>query len=55
MLTFELMANFIHLIMAGKPEDCIKAFDLFAARLKKAFPKGSEQSIGAISKWRCYR
>ena len=39
MLTFELMANHVHLIMAGKPEDCIKAFDLFAARLKKAFPK----------------
>ena len=39
MLTFELMANHVHLILAGKPEDCIKAFDLFAARLKKAFPK----------------
>ena len=39
MLTFELMANHVHLILAGKQEDCIKAFDLFAARLKKAFPK----------------
>ena len=39
MLTFELMTNHVHLILAGKREDCIKAFDLFAARLKKAFPK----------------
>ncbi len=39
MLTFELMANHAHLIMSGQREDCIKAFDLFAARLKKAFPK----------------
>ena len=39
MLTFELMTNHVHLILAGKQEDCIKTFDLFAARLKKAFPK----------------
>ena len=38
-LTFELMANHIHLILAGLREDCIKAFELFASRLKKAFPK----------------
>ncbi|MBR5836501.1 MAG: hypothetical protein IKY66_10125 [Bacteroidales bacterium] len=37
-LTFELMINHIHLILAGKREDCIKAFNLFEARLKKAFP-----------------
>ena len=44
MLTFELMGNHAHLILAGLKGDCIKAFDLFAARLKKAFPK-SQQAI----------
>ena len=39
MLTFEIMGNHAHLILAGKREDCIKAFELFEARLKKAFPK----------------
>ena len=38
-ITFELMGNHIHLILAGAKEDCIKVFDIFAARLKKAFPK----------------
>ena len=38
-ITFELMGNHIHLILTGAKEDCIKVFDLFAARLKKAFPK----------------
>ena len=38
-LTFELMGNHVHLILAGQREDCIKAFDLFAARLRQAFPK----------------
>ena len=38
-ITFELMSNHVHLILAGTKEDCIKVFDLFAARLKKAFPK----------------
>ena len=38
-ITFELMGNHIHLILAGAKEDCIKVFDLFAARLKKAYPK----------------
>ena len=39
MITFELMGNHVHLILAGAKEDCIKVFDLFASRLKKAFPK----------------
>ena len=38
-LTFELMGNHVHLILAGQREGCIKAFDLFAARLRQAFPK----------------
>ena len=38
-LTFELMTNHVHLIIAGQQENCIKAFDLFAARLRLAFPK----------------
>lgn len=39
MLTFELMGNHAHFIMAGKREDCINVFDLFSGRLKKSFPK----------------
>jgi hypothetical protein len=38
-ITFELMGNHIHLILAGQQEDCIKAFELFVARLRQAFPK----------------
>lgn len=38
-LTFELMTNHVHLIIAGQRENCIKAFNLFSARLKMAFPK----------------
>lgn len=38
-LTFELMTNHVHLILAGHRENCVKAFDLFAVRLKMAFPK----------------
>ena len=38
-LTFELMGNHVHLILAGQREECIKAFELFAARLRQAFPK----------------
>ena len=38
-ITFELMGNHVHLILAGTKEDCIKAFGLFAARLRQAFPK----------------
>ncbi len=38
-ITFELMGNHLHLILGGQRDDCIKAFDLFAARLRQAFPK----------------
>lgn len=38
-LTFELMTNHIHLILSGQRENCITAFDFFAARLKMSFPK----------------
>ena len=44
-LTFELMTNHVHLIIAGQRENCIKAFDLFAARLRLAFPK-RQRTIG---------
>lgn len=36
-LTFELMTNHVHLILAGHRENCIKAFELFVSRLKMAF------------------
>lgn len=39
LLTFELMSNHVHFILAGQRDVSIKAFELFAARLKKAFPK----------------
>ena len=39
LLTFELMGNHAHLILAGLREGCIKTFGLFVARLQKAFPK----------------
>ena len=39
LLTFELMGNHVHIILAGLREACIKTFDLFVARLHKAFPK----------------
>ena len=38
-ITFELMGNHVHLIIAGQRENCLKAFDLFVARLRQAFPK----------------
>ena len=38
-LTFELMGNHVHLILAGQRDDCIKTFELFAARLRVSFPK----------------
>ena len=38
-ITFELMGNHVHLILAGQKEDCIKAFGLFVERLRQAFPK----------------
>ena len=38
-ITFELMGNHIHIILAGQREDCIKAFGLFVARLRQVFPK----------------
>ena len=38
-ITFELMGNHIHLILAGAKEDCLQMFDLFEVRLKRAFPK----------------
>lgn len=33
------MSNHVHLILAGQREDCINAFDLFASKLRLAFPK----------------
>ena len=38
-LTFELMTNHIHLIVAGQKEECIRVFELFNARLKNIFAK----------------
>ena len=38
-LTFELMANHIHLILAGQKEECINVFEIFTVRLKNVFSK----------------
>jgi hypothetical protein len=40
-LTFELMTNHIHLIMAGEKDECIMVFDTFEARLRQAFTKAA--------------
>lgn len=38
-LTFELMANHIHIILSGHKEDGLRVFDLFFTRLKQVFAK----------------
>lgn len=35
LITFEIMGNHVHLILAGRPESCLKLFDLFKVRLKR--------------------
>ena len=45
-ITFELMANHIHLILAGQKQDCIMCFEIFTSRLKQAFSK-----TGRIIDW----
>ena len=47
-ITFELMGNHIHLILAGAKEDCIKVFDLFAARLKDTIFLTDEELYSVI-------
>ena len=38
-ITFELMGNHIHLILAGQKEDCILVFEIFTSRVKQVFAK----------------
>ena len=45
-ITFELMGNHIHLILAGQKQDCIKFFEFLTSRLKHAFSK-----TGRIIDW----
>ena len=45
-ITFELMGNHIHLILAGQKEDCIMVFEIFTSRLKQVFAKA-----GRIINW----
>ena len=45
-ITFELMGNHIHLILAGTKEDCIMVFEIFTSRLKHVFSK-----TGRIINW----
>lgn len=49
-ITFELMANHIHLILSGQKEDCIKFFEFLASRLKQSFSK-----TGRIIDWSCFK
>lgn len=49
-ITFELMGNHIHLILAGQNEDCIAFFEVFASRLKRAFSKS-----GRIIDWSYFK
>ena len=46
LLTFELMGNHVHLIVAGKKEDCEEFFRLFASRLKNIFTR-----LGKVLDW----
>lgn len=39
MVSFELMANHVHLIMAGQREDCCSLFEMFKNRLKRIFAR----------------
>ena len=38
-ITFELMGNHLHFILAGQKEDCIMVFEIFTSRLKQVFAK----------------
>ncbi len=49
-LTFELMANHVHLILSGQKEDSVRVFDLFFTRLKQVFAKS-----GRIIDWSCFK
>lgn len=49
-ITFELMGNHIHLILAGRKEDCIMTFGIFSSRLKQAFSK-----TGRIIDWSSFK
>lgn len=35
MVTFEIMANHIHLIMSGRKDSCLKLFEIFKSRLRR--------------------
>ena len=45
-ITFELMGNHLHLILAGQKEDCIMVFEIFESRIKQVFAK-----TGRIINW----
>lgn len=49
-LTFELMANHIHLILAGQEHECIEVFEAFVSRLKRVFAK-----TGRIIAWSSFK
>lgn len=49
-LTFELMANHVHVILSGPKMDCVKVFELFASRLKQVFAKS-----GRFIDWSCFK
>lgn len=49
-ITFELMTNHIHLILAGQKQNCIEAFGTFSSRLKLAFSK-----TGRIIDWNSFK
>ena len=45
-LTFEIMANHIHLIMSGQKESCLKLFEIFKSKLCRAMKR-----LGRIIDW----
>ena len=46
LLTFELMANHIHLILSGQRDSCLEIFEVFKSRLRRATRKA-----GRIIDW----
>ena len=50
LITFELMGNHLHLILSGKVESCLTAFDLFRSRLKRVM-----RNNGRIINWKAFK
>lgn len=48
-LTFEIMANHVHLIMSGRKESCLRLFEIFKSRLRRVMKR-----LGRIIDWELF-